>query len=88
MSQAEELVHVLFNKASVICYAVHADRPGAGRWLGWASVTRSNSIATSMKKRRTHAHAGSIATVLAGAVTRTSTAARAGPRDTGATWPA
>src|SRR5207244_4397579 len=27
MSQAEELVHMLFNKPSVICYAVHADAP-------------------------------------------------------------
>jgi beta-mannosidase len=36
MSQAEELVHVLFNKPSVICYAVHADPPWSRSqaWLG------------------------------------------------------
>jgi hypothetical protein len=36
MSQAEELVHLLFNKPSVICYAVHADPPWSrtSAWLG------------------------------------------------------
>src|SRR5260370_9542607 len=34
ISQAEELVHVLFNKPSVICYAVHPDPPWT-RSLAW-----------------------------------------------------
>jgi beta-mannosidase len=36
LSQAEELVHLLFNKPSVICYAVHADPPWSRSraWLG------------------------------------------------------
>jgi beta-mannosidase len=35
-SQAEELAHLLFNKPSVVCYAVHADPPWSRSrtWLG------------------------------------------------------
>jgi len=43
-SQAEELVHVLFNKPSVICYAVHADPlwSRSRAWLGERNTEQLN----------------------------------------------
>jgi beta-mannosidase len=43
MSQAEELVHVLFNKPSVVCYAVHADPPWS-RSLAWLGERHTEQL--------------------------------------------
>src|SRR6202011_2601931 len=43
MSQAEEIVHVLFNKPSVICYAVHADPPWS-RSLAWLGERHTEQL--------------------------------------------
>ena len=43
ISQAEELVHVLFNKPSVICYAVHADPPWS-RSLAWLGERHTEQL--------------------------------------------
>src|SRR5439155_392254 len=43
MSQAEELVHMLFNKPSVICYAVHADPPWS-RSLAWLGERHTEQL--------------------------------------------
>ena len=43
MAQAEELVHVLFNKPSVICYAVHADPPWS-RSLAWLGERHTEQL--------------------------------------------
>ena len=43
VSQAEELIHVLFNKPSVICYAVHADPPWS-RSLAWLGERHTEQL--------------------------------------------
>jgi beta-mannosidase len=43
MSQAEELVHLLFNRPSVICYAVHADPPWS-RSLAWLGERHTEQL--------------------------------------------
>jgi hypothetical protein len=43
LSQAEELVHLLFNKPSVICYAVHADPPWS-RSLAWLGERHTEQL--------------------------------------------
>jgi beta-mannosidase len=42
-SQAEELVHLLFNKPSVVCYAVHADPPWS-RSLAWLGERHTEQL--------------------------------------------
>jgi beta-mannosidase len=42
-SQAEELVHVMFNHPSVVCYAVHADPPWS-RSLAWLGERHTEQL--------------------------------------------
>jgi beta-mannosidase len=43
ISQAEELVHVLYNRPSVVCYAVHADPPWS-RSLAWLGERHTEQL--------------------------------------------